>query len=167
LLLGATARGICFLGFAEPAEALLAELRRRFPRARVEDPVPGALAGPLGAVLVFLEDPCTTPALPLDLQGTPFQLRVWEAMVAIPPGETRTYAALAATIGAPSTAARAVGRASALNPVSLLVPCHRMVGGEGGLRGYRWGGVAVKRALQALEAAAVVQRAAAAAGAVR
>lgn len=156
LLIGATARGIRFLGFAEPEAALLADLARRYPRAPVAAPAPGALAAELDAVLAFLAAPAVPPDLPLDLAGTEFQRRVWDALVAIPPGQTRSYAALAATIGAPPAAARAVGRASALNPVSILVPCHRLVGSgaAGGLRGYRWGGVAVKRALLAAEARA-------------
>ncbi len=117
---------------------------------------PAALAAPLARVLAFLDDPAAAPLddLPLDARGTPFQRRVWAAMRAIPLGETRTYAALAAAIGAPAGAARAVGRASALNPVSLVIPCHRMLGGEGALRGYRWGGPPIKRALLALEQAA-------------
>ena len=151
MLLAATDRGVCFLGFAEPAEALKRELRRRFPRARLE-PGAEALAGWLSAALAFLEAPRDALRLPLDLQGTAFQCRVWEAMQAIPFGETRSYAEIAAAIGAPR-AARAVGRASALNPVSLVVPCHRMQGGDGALRGYRWG-LDQKRALLAMERAA-------------
>jgi AraC family transcriptional regulator of adaptative response/methylated-DNA-[protein]-cysteine methyltransferase len=153
LLLGATGQGLCFLGFGEPPEALEADLRRRFPLARIS-PDPDALAASLRQVLAFLGDPRVGLDLPLDLHGTEFQRRVWDALVRIPLGETRTYAALAAEIGAPPAAARAVGRACALNPVSLAVPCHRMVGGDGGLHGYRWGGLPTKRLLQAMEQAA-------------
>jgi AraC family transcriptional regulator of adaptative response/methylated-DNA-[protein]-cysteine methyltransferase len=89
----------------------------------------------------------TTPRvdLPLDLRATAFQRRVWDALRAIPRGETRTYAQIAQTVGAPR-AARAVGRACATNPVALVVPCHRAIRGDGQLAGYRWG-LACKRAL--------------------
>ncbi|MCU0984716.1 MAG: methylated-DNA--[protein]-cysteine S-methyltransferase [Acetobacteraceae bacterium] len=149
LLVGATARGVCFLGFAEPREALAADLRRRFPRALiVEDDA--ALAGHLAAVLAYLAAPRAGLSLPLDLQGTAFQKRVWDALQAIPVGERTTYGALAATLGVPE-AVRAVAGACARNPVSLAVPCHRVVGRDGTLTGYRWG-LARKRALLAAEA---------------
>jgi AraC family transcriptional regulator of adaptative response/methylated-DNA-[protein]-cysteine methyltransferase len=76
--------------------------------------------------------------LPLDVRASAFQARVWEALRAIPPGATRSYGEIAAAIGAPG-AARAVGHACATNPVSVVVPCHRAVRGDGGLGGYRWG----------------------------
>lgn len=144
LLVGATAKGVCFIGFAEPEASLLDDLRRRFPRARVvfDD---GALGSAVAAVLAFIEEPRAGLALPLDLRGTAFQLRVWEALRRIPPGETRSYAELAVMAGAPS-AVRAVARGCARNPVALAVPCHRVVGSDGALTGYRWG-VPRKRAL--------------------
>lgn len=149
LLVGATVRGVCFLGFAEPRESLAADLRRRFPRALiVEDDA--ALAGHLAAVLGYLGDPRAGLVLPLDLQGTAFQKRVWDALQAIPPGQRRTYGALAAALGRPE-AVRAVAAACARNPVSLAVPCHRVIGKDGGLTGYRWG-LARKRALLEAEA---------------
>lgn len=137
LLVGATARGVCFIGFAEPREALMAELGRRFPHATIvtDD---AALAGHVAAVLAFIERPRAGLALPLDLQGTAFQKRVWDALRRIPPGETRTYSDVAAALGRPD-AVRAVATACARNPVSLAVPCHRVVGKDGGLHGYRWG----------------------------
>jgi len=88
--------------------------------------------------------------LPLDLHGTPFQRRVWQALLAIPPGGTTHYAALAACAGAPA-AARAVGAAVGRNPVSVIVPCHRVLGRDGSLTGYA-GGLQRKQALLALEA---------------
>ena len=148
LLVGATEAGVCFIGFAEPFEALEGDLRRRFPRARVEA-APEALAATVRAVAAFLEEPKAALALPLDLRGTAFQRRVWEALTAIPFGETRTYAQMAEAIGAPR-AVRAVARACAQNHVSLAVPCHRVVGSNGDLTGYRWG-VPRKRALLAKE----------------
>jgi AraC family transcriptional regulator of adaptative response/methylated-DNA-[protein]-cysteine methyltransferase len=150
LLVGATDRGVCFIGFAEPDEALLADLRRRFPQARIE-PDGGTLAATVAAVVAFLAEPREALDLPLDLRGTAFQLRVWEALRRIPLGETRTYAQLAAMLGAPR-AVRAVARGCATNPVSLAVPCHRVVGSDGKLTGYRWG-VERKRALLAREGA--------------
>lgn len=148
LLVGATASGVCFLGFAEPDDALLGDLRRRFPKAQVvaDD---AALAETLEAVLAFIAEPREALALPLDLRGTAFQVRVWDALRQIPPGETRTYGQLAQMIGAPR-AIRAVARSCATNPVSLAVPCHRVVGSDGDLTGYRWG-VPRKRELLARE----------------
>ena len=137
LLVGATATGVCFLGFAEPDDALLGDLRRRFPRAHVvaDD---AALADTVRTVVAFIAEPKAALTLPLDLRGTAFQLRVWEALRRIPLGETRSYAEVAAMIGAPK-AVRAVARSCATNPVSLAVPCHRVVGSDGSLTGYRWG----------------------------
>ena len=89
-------------------------------------------------MLDFISEPRQALDLPLDLRGTAFQLRVWEALRRIPPGETRTYGRVAEMIGAPK-AVRAVARSCATNPVSLAVPCHRVVGKDGDLTGYRWG----------------------------
>ncbi len=148
LLVGATDKGVCFLGFAEPDNALLGDLQQRFPRALlVADDQ--ALAGTVRAVLDFLEEPAEALDLPLDLRGTAFQQRVWQTLCRIPPGETRTYAQLAEMVGNPR-AIRAVARSCATNPVSLAVPCHRVVGSDGNLTGYRWG-VPRKRALLELE----------------
>ncbi len=137
LLVGATSSGVCFLGFAEPDDALMGDLRRRFPNARVV-PDDAGVAEILALVLAFIEEPREALALPLDLRGTAFQVRVWEALRRIPPGETRTYSELAKMIEAPR-AIRAVARSCATNPVSLAVPCHRVVGSDGDLTGYRWG----------------------------
>ncbi len=150
LLVGATDTGVCFIGFAEPDAALLGDLQRRFPRARLVADDAG-LAATLRAVLDFLDEPAEALALPLDLRGTAFQLRVWAALRRIPPGETRSYAQVAAMIDAPR-AVRAVARSCATNPVSLAVPCHRVVGSDGDLTGYRWG-IPRKRALLAKERA--------------
>lgn len=137
LLVGATERGICFIGFAEPHDALEGDLRARFPKARIEE-APEAMADTVRAVAAFIAEPAAVLALPLDLRGTAFQRRVWEALTRIPLGETRTYSGLAAEMGAPA-ATRAVARACARNPVALAVPCHRVVGASGDLTGYRWG----------------------------
>jgi len=137
LLVGATEVGVCFIGFAEPFAALEGDLRARFPQARIED-APDGLATIVRAVAGFIAEPAAALALPLDLRGTAFQRRVWEALVRIPLGETRSYSGLAAEMGQPA-ATRAVARACAQNPVALAVPCHRVVGASGDLTGYRWG----------------------------
>jgi AraC family transcriptional regulator of adaptative response/methylated-DNA-[protein]-cysteine methyltransferase len=151
LLVGATDKGVCFIGFGEEEAALRGDLHRRFPKARLED-APEALAETVRVVVAFLDEPEAALALPLDLRGTAFQRRVWEALQAIPLGETRHYAQVAAAIGAPA-AVRAVARACAQNPASLAVPCHRVVGKDGDLTGYRWG-IERKRALLRKERAA-------------
>ncbi len=144
LLVGTTDKGICFIGFAEPDDSLMGDLRRRFPRATVTTDDP-ALAGTMQTVLDFLREPKQALDLPLDLRGTAFQQRVWRTLCQIQAGETRTYAQLAQMVGNPQ-AIRAVARSCATNPVSLAVPCHRVVGSDGGLTGYRWG-VPRKKAL--------------------
>lgn len=148
LLVGATEKGVCFIGFGEPPAALEGDLRARFPKARIV-PAGDGLAALVRQVAAFLAEPAGALALPLDLRGTAFQRRVWEALRRIPLGETRSYGALAAELGAPG-AARAVARACARNPVAPAVPCHRVVGADGDLAGYRWG-VPRKAALLAAE----------------
>lgn len=148
LLVGATAAGVCFIGFGEAPEALEGDLRRRFPRAEIaEDP---ALAETVAEVAAKLREPARALELPLDLRGTAFQRRVWEALQRIPPGRPTTYSGLAAAMGMPR-ATRAVARACATNPVALAVPCHRVVGADGALTGYRWGVPAKKRLLEGEE----------------
>jgi O-6-methylguanine DNA methyltransferase len=116
------------------------------------------LADTVRSVLAFLDEPRLALDLPLDLRGTAFQQRVWRALRQIPPGETRTYGEVAAAIGDPR-AVRAVARSCAANPVSLAVPCHRVIGKDGDLTGYRWG-VPRKRALLEKERAAAGKAAA-------
>ena len=136
MLLAATERGVCALRFGSPGE-LLDELRSEYGAASlVSDPA--SLARHVEAVMGYINGVASGADLPLDLRGTPFQLRVWEALRAIPPGETRTYGELARVAGRPG-AARAVGRACATNPVAIGVPCHRAVRADGSPGGYRWG----------------------------
>ncbi len=137
VLVAATVRGVCAVHLGDDDDALEAELARRFPAARHER---GDVdLGPLvAAVLARIERPATAEELPLDICGTAFEHRVWQALRAIPPGETRSYAEIAAAIGRPG-AQRAVARACAANPVAVLTPCHRVVRRDGGLAGYRWG----------------------------
>lgn len=147
-LVAATARGICAVFFGDDDRALAAALAAEFPHARrLRDDA--ALAAPVAGVVARLEDAPAAGDLPLDVRATAFQARVWRALRAIPRGETRSYADIAAQIGAPG-AARAVGGACAANPASLLIPCHRAVRGDGGLGGYRWG-IERKARLLALE----------------
>ena len=159
LLLVATDNGVCFLGFAEPDDGLMGDLRRRFPRARIVTDNAG-LRATLDAVLRFLEEPKQALDLPLDLRGTVFQQRVWRTLCQIPPGETRTYGELARMMEHPK-AIRAVARSCAANTVSLAVPCHRVIGQDGDLTGYRWG-VPRKKALLERERVAAGGRSAAA-----
>ena len=155
LLVGATAKGVCFLGFAEPDNALMGDLIRRFPRATVLVDDAG-LTETIRTILAFLEEPREALDLPLDLRGTAFQQRVWRTLCRIPAGETRTYGELAGMMGEPK-AVRAVARSCATNPVSLAVPCHRVLGKDGDLTGYRWG-VPRKKALLEREKAAAGRR---------
>lgn len=152
LLVAATGRGLCLVALGDDTSALQADLKTRFPAATLRADGPAAVAF-LPAVLGVLETP-VRPApgaadLPLDLRGTAFQQRVWAILQRIPPGETRTYAEVAAALGQPS-AVRAVAGACGANPAALVVPCHRVVRSDGGLGGYRWG-VDRKRALLARE----------------
>jgi AraC family transcriptional regulator of adaptative response/methylated-DNA-[protein]-cysteine methyltransferase len=151
LMVGATARGVCFIGFGEDAAALRGDVMARFPRASIVD-APEELAAAVRQVVAYVAEPRAALDLPLDLRGTAFQRRVWEGLRAIPLGETRSYSGLAAELGMPA-ATRAVARACARNPASIAVPCHRVVGKDGDVTGYRWG-VQRKRALLAGEAKA-------------
>jgi len=143
-LLATTDEGVCALALGDDADALEAGFRATHPQAvrRRRDPV---LTDGLRKVAAFVAKPSDALRLPLDVAGTAFQRRVWQALLALPPGATTSYAALAANIGAPR-AVRAVAAACAANPVALAIPCHRVVAGDGGLAGYRWG-VARKAAL--------------------
>jgi AraC family transcriptional regulator of adaptative response/methylated-DNA-[protein]-cysteine methyltransferase len=102
----------------------------------------------MAQVVAELEGARPAPPLPLDVQATAFQRRVWSALLRVPPGDTRSYGQLAAELGRPS-AARAVARACASNPLALVIPCHRVLRSDGKLGGYRWG---VGRKRQLLEA---------------
>jgi AraC family transcriptional regulator of adaptative response/methylated-DNA-[protein]-cysteine methyltransferase len=149
-LLAATDLGVCFTGFGEDDAALLANMRARFRNAAFE-PAPAVLQSQLATLVAMIEEPGVAKTLPLDLRGTVFQRRVWEVLRKIPAGRTMTYGQVAAAIGKPS-ASRAVGAAIGANPVSVAVPCHRVIGSNGMLTGYEWG-VARKRTLLAKEGA--------------
>lgn len=155
MLVAATDRGVCAIEFGE-SEATLSRLaRERYPRADLQ-PADAALARWAESVASLVAHPRTAPDLPLDVQGTSFQRQVWKALQSLPPGTTTTYSALAARIGRP-TAARAVARACATNPAAVVIPCHRVVGKDGNLTGYRWG-VERKAALLEREAGTAAGR---------
>ena len=151
LLVAATERGVSALYFGDDDATLEAELGREYPAATIrrDDAALGAWLAP---VLAHLEGAEPHLDLPTDVRATAFQRQVWEALRRIPYGAIRTYAEVAEAIGRPQ-ASRAVARACATNPVSVIVPCHRVVRADGGLAGYRWG-LARKRALLARERAA-------------
>lgn len=147
-MMGATDRGICFVQFGESREQLLDELRREYPAATLEsaaEPPASEFREWMDALSAHLAGAPPATNLPLDIQATAFQMRVWEYLRSIPSGKVRSYAEVAQGIGRPS-AVRAVARACASNRVAVVIPCHRVVRGTGELGGYRWG-VERKRAL--------------------
>lgn len=137
LLLAATERGISAVSLGDKDRPLEESLRREYPAAEVTRDDAG-LGTWLGELLEHLNGRRPHLDLPLDVQATAFQRRVWQELQAIPYGSTRTYSEIARRLGRP-TAARAVARACATNPVSVVIPCHRVVRDDGGLGGYRWG----------------------------
>jgi AraC family transcriptional regulator of adaptative response/methylated-DNA-[protein]-cysteine methyltransferase len=137
LLVAATEKGVCAVAFGDTAEQLAANLSREFPAAELR-PDEGSLRNHVRAIVEYLDDRRRTLELPLDLQATAFQLQVWAELRRIPYGETRSYREVAERLGNVK-AVRAVARACATNPVALVNPCHRVVGADGKLSGYRWG----------------------------
>ncbi len=137
ILVASSAKGVCAILLGDDPDALLRNLQDRFPRAtlvggdRVYETVVAQVVG-------LVEAPGTSFGLPLDVRGTAFQQRVWEALRAIPAGSTRSYSEIAAQIGAPR-ACRAVAQACGANPVAVAIPCHRVLRNDGKLCGYRWG----------------------------
>lgn len=149
VIVARSAAGICAIHLGDDSEALVGEVRQRFPQAELhrDDAGFGTL---LAAVVDSIAEPARAAALPLDLRGTIFQRRVWQALRDIPPGSTVTYGELARRLGSPG-AARAVARACAENPAAVAIPCHRVIAADGSLAGYRWG-IERKRALLGREA---------------
>ncbi len=152
MLLGATERGVCWLAFGDSPAELHAQLRAAFPRARLRQDE-ARLRAWFEQVREHLLLPREALTLPLDVRGTAFQSRVWRALRTVPLGETVSYGGLAAQLGVPRSA-RAVAAACARNPAAVVIPCHRVVGADGALTGYRWG-LARKRRLLDYETAAV------------
>jgi len=148
ILVAATEKGVCAISLGADAEKLANELESRFPGAElVSDDA--AFARLVARVIAIVEGGRADAKLPLDIRGTVFQQRVWEALRTIPAGSTATYAEIAAKVGAPRSH-RAVAKACASNVLAVVIPCHRVVRSDGGVSGYRWG-VARKRALLARE----------------
>ena len=137
LLVAATERGLCSVRLGDTAESLQSELQNEFPLAEIQHD--NAILKPaIEALTKYLSGLDVALNLPLDIQATAFQRRVWEELQAIPYGETRSYTQIAEAIAQP-TAVRAVASACAANPVALVIPCHRVIRGDGSLSGYRWG----------------------------
>lgn len=160
LMMAATDRGLCSVQIGEDKAVMAAQLAREFPGAAIAPMKTGhgksnaaqftawmqALKDYLGSVSLRLD-------LPVDIQGTAFQMKVWRYLMRIPAGEVRSYSAVARAIGKPS-AVRAVAGACARNRIAIVIPCHRVIRGDGGMGGYRWG-LERKRSLIAQERAAV------------
>jgi AraC family transcriptional regulator of adaptative response/methylated-DNA-[protein]-cysteine methyltransferase len=144
ILVARSDRGVCAILMGDDPDTLSRDLQDRFPRARL-------IGGDRGfeqlvaRVVGLVETPAIGLGLPLDVRGTAFQQRVWQALREIPAGSTASYTEIAKRIGAPK-AVRAVAQACAANPLAVAIPCHRVVRNDGGLSGYRWG-VERKRAL--------------------
>jgi AraC family transcriptional regulator, regulatory protein of adaptative response / methylated-DNA-[protein]-cysteine methyltransferase len=151
MLVAATDVGICTITFGDNNAEVLEALRSRFPKAELvaEKDSTGWLAEAVAFVTSQMGEHPLAANFPLDVRATAFQQRVWKALQEIPRGETRSYSELAIQLGSP-TATRAVAGACATNPVAVIVPCHRVVGKNGSLTGYRWG-VERKRRLLAAE----------------
>jgi AraC family transcriptional regulator of adaptative response/methylated-DNA-[protein]-cysteine methyltransferase len=148
LLVGATARGVCAVSLGDADAVLEAALVAEYPNAEIHRDTKG-FAPWVNAVMAGLNGRATRLNLPLDIEATAFQRRVWQELQRIPYGTTRTYSQVARAIGRPR-AVRAVARACATNPVSVVIPCHRVVREDGSLAGYRWG-LGRKKALLDLE----------------
>jgi AraC family transcriptional regulator of adaptative response/methylated-DNA-[protein]-cysteine methyltransferase len=137
LLVAATGKGICSILLGDEPDALVRDLQDRFPKAELIG-AEAAFESTVAQVVAFIEAPRIGLDLPLDVRGTAFQQRVWQALRAIPAGRTVGYAELAAQLGMPQ-GARAVAGACAANPVAIAIPCHRVVRNDGSISGYRWG----------------------------
>jgi AraC family transcriptional regulator of adaptative response/methylated-DNA-[protein]-cysteine methyltransferase len=144
ILVAATDKGVCAILLGDKPESLVDDLKRRFPRAELHRG-DGDFEHWVTRSVALVEKPRIGLELPLDVRGTVFQQRVWQALRAIPPGSTASYTEIARRIGLPG-AVRAVAQACAANPVAVAIPCHRVVRNDGDLAGYRWG-LQRKRAL--------------------
>ena len=141
LMIAATERGVCFVQFGKSQRALLAALRAEYPAAAIEQlrkPYPPQFAEWVTALLDHLRAPTQAIDLPLDVRATAFQLKVWRYLQSIPAGAVQSYQDVARGLGRPA-AARAVASACAANDVALVIPCHRVIRGDGSLGGYKWG----------------------------
>lgn len=148
ILVARSERGVCAILLGDDPDGLARELQDRFPRAELIGG-DGDFEALVARVVGFVESPALGLDLPLDVRGTAFQQRVWQALASIPPGETASYAEVARRIGA-ARSVRAVAQACGANALAVAIPCHRVVRSDGALSGYRWG-VERKRALLARE----------------
>ena len=150
ILVAMSTRGVCAILLGDDPDALARDLQARFPRANL---IGGdaEFEAVVARVVGFVEAPGFGLDLPLDVRGTAFQQRVWQALRDVPAGSTVSYTEIARRLGAP-TSVRAVAHACAANALAVAIPCHRVVRMDGGLSGYRWG-VERKRALLEREAA--------------
>ncbi len=137
ILVAQSARGICAILLGDDPDALVKDLQDRFPRARLVGGDP-SFEEVVARVVGFVEAPAIGLQLPLDVRGTAFQQRVWQALSEIPIGATATYADIAGRLGTPRST-RAVAQACAANPLAVAIPCHRVIKTDGSLSGYRWG----------------------------
>lgn len=137
VLVAATGRGICAIELGDNDESVLAHLRRHFPHAHIER-ADGDLREHIHQVVALVDSPDGGGSLPLDIRGTAFQRKIWNALREVPPGKRVTYEELAAAAGRPG-AAQAAGSACGANKLAIAIPCHRAVRKDGALAGYRWG----------------------------
>lgn len=137
VLIATTNKGICCIELGESKQKLFVALRERFPHAEISEDTQ-ALKRQVSDVLSFIHEPQKDCALPLDIRGTAFQIRVWNELRKIPPGTTTTYSELARRVKKP-TAVRAVASAVARNKIAVVIPCHRVIGKNGDICGYHWG----------------------------
>jgi AraC family transcriptional regulator of adaptative response/methylated-DNA-[protein]-cysteine methyltransferase len=148
IMMAATDRGVCFAQFGSDCDMLLAQLRSEFPQAELQayhNQVAFQLDQWIDALNAYIQNKRPRPEIPLDLQGTAFQIKVWEFLLSMKDGDVASYTELAQGIDKPR-AVRAAASACAANRIAVLVPCHRILRGDGGMGGYRWG-VERKRAL--------------------
>ena len=141
MMLGATDRGLCFLEFGPSAEELQSSLREEFPSSTLvalQKPYSDQFTGWMRSLTGYLADQRALQTMPLSLHGTAFQLKVWNYLQTIPAGSVQTYSEVAQAIDRPR-AVRAVASACAANRIAIVVPCHRVIRGDGGMGGYRWG----------------------------
>ncbi|HKU96374.1 MAG TPA: methylated-DNA--[protein]-cysteine S-methyltransferase [Vineibacter sp.] len=150
VLVAISHKGVCAILLGDDPQALADDLAHRFAHATVTAGDEDA-SRQLAQVIRFVEAPARGVDFPLDLRGTPFEQRVWQALMTIPVGSTASYGDIARSLGEPRMA-REVGEACAANALAIAVPCHRIVKADGGISGYRWG-VRRKRALLQREAA--------------
>jgi AraC family transcriptional regulator, regulatory protein of adaptative response / methylated-DNA-[protein]-cysteine methyltransferase len=150
IIVASTAKGICHLAFADDEGKALKELQSQFPKARFKQVVDTIQQN---ALFIFTQDWKDLSKIKLHLKGTPFQIKVWEALLKIPMGDVSTYSGIANTINNPN-ASRAVGTAIGDNPVAFLIPCHRVIRSTGDFGQYHWGSVR-KTAMIGWEAAKI------------